>query len=216
VVRVLFPYARARVGAFIQAHHGDAEVAADLALLAREQAADDAGGQDPPPWRASSESAVRYVEWLMDRDRKSTGLKSLQGRIWKEGYEKGELRGQVYPDVPPAFERWRRQDRGIAIFSSGSVLAQRLLFACTEAGDLTRWIDAYFDTTTGPKGASASYERIATALGRPARHILFVSDVPGELDAARLAGIRTALCARDGEPLAPTHAVIRTFEEVYP
>jgi len=78
----------------------------------------------------------------MDRDRKSTGLKSLQGRIWEEGYRSGALRGEVFADVPRAFERWRRQGRDIAIFSSGSVLAQKLLFASTPAGDLTSHIRA--------------------------------------------------------------------------
>ena len=216
VVGVLFPYARARVAGFLREHASDPEVRADLALLAAEHAADEAAGQDPPGWSGSVESVVRYVHRLMDRDRKSPGLKSLQGRIWREGYERGELRGQVYPDVPPAFERWKRQGRGIAIFSSGSVLAQQLLFANSTAGDLTAWIDAHFDTTSGPKGSRASYERIAAALGQPASHLQFVSDVVAELDAARLAGFQTALCARAAQALASTHPMIRTFAEVCP
>lgn len=216
VVGVLFPYARARVASFLHDRASDAEVRADLALLAAEQAEDEAAGQGPPGWHALIESAARYVHWLMDRDRKSTGLKSLQGRIWREGYERGELRGQVYPDVAPAFERWKQQGRGIAIFSSGSVQAQRLLFTHSTAGDLTPWIDAHFDTTTGPKGAAASYERIAAALGQPASRLLFVSDVVAELDAARLAGMQTSLCVRGAAPLAPSHPMIRTFEEICP
>lgn len=216
VVGVLFPYARARVASFLHDRASDAEVRADLALLAAEHAEDEAAGQGPPDWNASIESAVRYVHWLMDRDRKSTGLKSLQGRIWREGYERAELRGQVYADVAPAFERWKRQGRGIAIFSSGSVQAQRLLFAYSTAGDLTPWIDAHFDTTTGPKGAAASYERIAAALGQPASRLLFVSDVVAELDAARLAGIQTSLCVRGATRRAPSHPMIRTFEEICP
>lgn len=216
VVGVLFPYARAHVAGFLHQRASDTEVRADLALLAAEHAADEAAGQDPPGWNGSVESAWPYVHWLMDRDRKSTGLKSLQGRIWREGYERAELRGQVYPDVAPAFERWKRQDRGIAIFSSGSIQAQRLLFRHSTAGDLTPWIDAHFDTTTGPKGAGASYERIAAVLHKPASRLLFVSDVVAELDAARLAGMSTSLCVRGTEPLAPSHPVIRTFEEVCP
>lgn len=114
----------------------------------------------------------------MDRDRKSTALKSLQGKIWDEGYRSGELRGEVYPDVPPALERWRRHGVDTAIFSSGSVQAQQLLFRSTPFGDLTRFMRAYFDTTTGPKTEPESYRRIATALGRDPRDVLFVSDVP--------------------------------------
>ena len=159
---------------------------------------------------------VAYVHWLMDRDRKSTGLKSLQGKIWEEGYRSGELKSEVYPDVPPAFEHWRRQEVELAIFSSGSVQAQRALFAHTAAGNLTRFIQAYFDTTTGPKTSPQSYERIAATLGRIPSEVLFVSDVSAELDAALAAGMRTALCVRTPGILPSTdvHRVIHSFDEL--
>jgi enolase-phosphatase E1 len=152
----------------------------------------------------------------MDQDKKSTGLKSLQGKIWEEGYRTGELRGEVYPDVPPALERWRRQEIDIAIFSSGSVQAQRSLFASTAAGDLTRFIRAYFDTTTGPKTAPDSYARIAAALERSPSEVLFLSDVGPELDAARTAGMRTALCVRPpgSAPSAGAHPVIHALDQL--
>lgn len=153
----------------------------------------------------------------MDRDRKSTALKSLQGKIWDEGYRSGELRGEVYPDVPPALERWRREGLDIAIFSSGSIQAQQLLFRSTPFGDLTRFMRAYFDTTTGPKTQPESYRRITAALGRDPRDVLFVSDVPAELDAAQRAGMQTRLCVRDPEsPLdaAGVHQVVRDFDEL--
>jgi enolase-phosphatase E1 len=160
-------------------------------------------------------SAAAYAEWLMDRDRKSTALKSLQGRIWKGGYRSGALKSHVYPDVRPALERWRAQRRSVAIFSSGSVLAQRLLFEHTVEGDLTPLIHSYFDTTTGPKGAANSYRRIAEALRVAPAAVWFVSDVAAELDAARAAGMMTALCVRDGAaPPASDHPVLRTFEEI--
>ena len=63
----------------------------------------------------------------MDRDRKSTALKSLQGKIWKSGFESGELKGTLFPDVAEAFVRWAMAAR-VAIYSSGSVEAQQLLF----------------------------------------------------------------------------------------
>jgi len=152
----------------------------------------------------------------MDRDRKSTGLKSLQGKIWEEGYRAGDLRSEVYPDVPPALERWRRQGIDIAIFSSGSVQAQRSLFTNTAAGDLTRFIRAYFDTTIGPKTAPHSYVRIAAALERSPSEVLFLSDVGAELDAALTAGMRTALCVRTpgSAPSAGGHPVIHAFDEL--
>jgi enolase-phosphatase E1 len=152
----------------------------------------------------------------MDLDRKSTALKALQGRVWQQGFEKGELRGEVYPDVPPALARWRAQGRTVAIFSSGSVLAQKQLFSRSIAGDLTPHLCAHFDTTTGPKRASASYAKIARELDVKPRAVLFLSDVAAELDAAREAGLATALCERPGS--VPTgdagHTRIRSFDEV--
>jgi enolase-phosphatase E1 len=152
----------------------------------------------------------------MDRDKKSTGLKSLQGKIWEEGYREGKLRGEVYPDVPPALERWRRQGIDIAIFSSGSVQAQRSLFSNTAAGNLTRFIRAYFDTTTGPKTTPESYARIAAALQRSTSEVLFLSDVVAELDAALKVGMQTALCVREpgSVPAAGAHPVILAFDQL--
>jgi enolase-phosphatase E1 len=145
-------------------------------------------------------------------------LKSLQGKVWEGGYLSGLLRGQVYADVPRAFARWRGQGRGVYIFSSGSVLAQKLLFAHTTEGDLTPYIDGYFDTTTGAKTEAASYRSIAAAIGSPAPEVLFVSDVAAELEAARDAGMQTALCVRDGRagPEAPARPTVRTFDSVFP
>jgi enolase-phosphatase E1 len=152
----------------------------------------------------------------MDRDRKSTGLKSLQGKVWEAGYRAGDLRSVVYPDVPPALERWRGQGIDAAIFSSGSVQAQRSLFANTAAGDLTRFIRAYFDTTTGSKTAPQSYARIAAALERSPSEVLFLSDIGAELDAALSAGMQTALCVRTqgSAPSAGAHPVIHAFDQV--
>jgi enolase-phosphatase E1 len=223
VYQVLFPFARARVKAFLRQHVFFEEVRADMARLLEEQAADERRGLEPPPLRGATldaqlESAVAYVHWLMDRDRKSTPLKSLQGRIWEEGYQSGELRSQVFPDVPVALERWTQQERDIGIFSSGSVLAQKLLFAHTEVGDLTRFIRAYFDTNIGAKQDPESYRRIATALQRLPSEILFISDVTAELDAAQSAGLKTLLCVRPGnrpQPATSAHPVIHTFAEVF-
>jgi enolase-phosphatase E1 len=217
VTRVLFPYAREHVRAFLEAHAHDAAVAADLRALAAERAAEE-GPLAPPPWSSTIEAAVAYVHFLMDQDRKSTALKSLQGRMWAEGYAAGVLRGEVYPDVAPAFARWRAQGREIAIFSSGSVRAQKLIFRHLPGGDLTPFLRAYFDTTTGPKRDPRSYGAIAGALGMGAGAVLFLSDVGEELDAARAAGLRTALCVREGGGAAApgAHPVIRGFDEVCP
>ncbi len=213
VYRTLFPYARARLASHLAEHWADERTRADVARLEAEHREH---SDSAPAWRDEPEAVTAYLAWLMDQDRKSTGLKSVQGRIWEEGYRRGELRGAVYPDVPSAFERWRRAGRRIAIFSSGSVLAQRLLFANSGAGDLTGFIDAYFDTTTGPKREPASYRRIADALSLAPERVLFLSDVAAELDAARTSGMATALSLREGAepPSGHSHVVIRSFEEV--
>jgi enolase-phosphatase E1 len=211
----LFGYARARVSSFLERHWDDPEVRADVARLQAEHAAE-SSEPAPPVSRVDVPAIVTYVHWLMDRDWKSTGLKSLQGKIWEEGYRGGELKSEVYPDVVPALERWRRQGIDVAIFSSGSVQAQRSLFRNTNAGDLTHFIRAYFDTTTGPKATPESYKRIAETLKRPPSEMLFISDVAGELDAAQAAKMQTALCVRTlgSTPSSGTHPVIHAFDEL--
>ena len=127
-----------------------------------------------------------------------------------------ELHGEVFPDVTPALERWRREGVDVRIFSSGSILAQRLLFSSTRAGDLTQYLNGYFDTTTGPKNEPWSYVAIALAFGVPSSEILFISDVTRELDAARAAGMKTLLCVRPGNHSQPEndHRVIGSFEGI--
>lgn len=223
VYEVLFPFARRHAREFLSQHQLSDAVRADVEALKAERRADSEAGREPPAWRDESadsrlESATLYVHWLMDQDRKSTALKSLQGNVWESGYLSGQLRAEVYADVPPAFARWRGQRRSIYIFSSGSVLAQRLLFAHTTEGDLTVYIGGYFDTTTGAKAERSSYESICAATGTEASEVLFVSDVTAELDAARAAGMRTALCVRPGrpEPEPGGHDIIHTFDVLFP
>ena len=151
--------------------------------------------------------------WLMDRDRKATARKSLQGKIWKAGFESGELKGTLFPDVPEALARWAERAK-VAIYSSGSVEAQRLLFRYSIFGDMTPRIAGYFDTRTGPKQASASYKAIAAAMKVEPGEVLFFSDVVRELDPAREAGCQTRLVVREGNaPVddANGHSVVESF-----
>jgi enolase-phosphatase E1 len=236
VHEVLFSYARSQVRSFLTEHFGSAELLADLQQLREEHATDVKQNRQPPalgdlgvdvdvdvegevdgPRDAEIDSLVEYVSWLIDRDRKSTGLKSLQGKIWKQGYSDGTLKAELFADVAPALERWRHAGLKIGIFSSGSSLAQKLLFAHTEAGDLTGFIDNYFDTTVGSKTDVASYRRIASALRLPAHDVLFISDVAPELDAAGAAGMQTLLCVRPGnhaQPFAEQYQIIRDFDGI--
>ena len=215
VYKTLFPYARANMKEFLMTRLSGGQLSEEVAGLAREHRVDVRAGLSPPA--LSEDSLVEYLYWLMDQDRKSTALKSIQGKIWEAGYNRGELKSEVFADVPVAFERWTSQGREICIYSSGSVLAQKLLFANTEAGDLTPFIRAYFDTNIGPKKDAASYCKIAGDLMREPGEIMFVSDVADELEAARSAGLQTLLCIRPGnapQASADRYEVISSFHEV--
>jgi enolase-phosphatase E1 len=219
VYGTLYRYALRHLRPFLVRHAEDEGVRADLARLREEHDGDRAADEDPPAWREDEplESAALYAEWLTQRDRKATGWKALQGRVWEDGYRFGTLQGAVYQDVPRALERWRGQGKAIAIFSSGSVLAQRLLFAHSTLGDLTPHLSGYYDTTSGHKREPESYARIARDLGCEPARVLFLSDVVAELDAALGAGLETALCVReDGQAELSPHPVVRSFDEVSP
>lgn len=208
---VLFPFARQHVREFLIQHLTEPEVKKDLDALAAEHSQDRAanasmssitGSEGFPPAApiidSQIDSVVAYVNWLIDRDRKSQALKSLQGKIWEEGYRSGTLKAPLFDDVVPNLKRLRSKGTRVAIFSSGSVLAQKLLFAHTETGDHSDLIDEYFDTEVGSKVTAGSYEEIAKRLGLSPFEIVFISDVTKELKAAHQVGMETLLCVRPG------------------
>jgi enolase-phosphatase E1 len=222
VYQILFPYARARLKDFITRHKGDEEIRSILTALFAEHTEDKSADLPPLPYSDKLDeeqiaAIATYCYWLIDHDRKVTPLKTLQGKIWEEGYRSGELKSEVFPDVAPNLGRWREQDKTICIYSSGSVLAQKLLFAHTAQGDLTKFVHAFFDTNVGHKTEPGSYLKIAELLRRKSSEILFISDVVAELDAARAAGFETLLCVRPGnhpQPDSSVHEMIETFDEV--
>ena len=194
VYDVLFSFAKREVGDFLTARRHDPAVREAAAALAAEAAVADADLDDPAGLTRVALAAVA----LMDRDVKSTPLKALQGMIWRGGFESGTLVSHVFDDVPPALAAWADSGLDVRIYSSGSIEAQRLFFAPTSHGDLTPRLRGHYDTTTGPKREAASYAAIAADMGIPPRQILFLSDVGAELDAARQAGMATALAVRPG------------------
>ena len=205
---VLFPYARTRLPAFVETHADEAEVQHWLHEAAKEAGLVSATRQ---------EIIDLLIGWI-DADRKSTALKALQGMIWQAGYEDGEYRAHVYPEVPARLRAWHAAGKRLYVYSSGSVAAQKLLFAHTEAGNLTPFFSGYFDTETGPKRDAESYRRIAGAIGVPAGEILFLSDIAEELDAARAAGMQTILLARAPShcPERSAHRCVVDFDAIVP
>jgi len=214
VYDVLFPYSSDRLRDFVLAHYEDAEIRRIVEGLYQEYQHE----KDPAPAFVApedEEGAVSYLEWLMDRDRKSTGLKAIQGLIWKEGFESGELKGEFFPDVEPALRRWQAAGIKVFIFSSGSVLAQQLLFRYSAAGDLSPLVNGHFDTETGPKREAGSYLAIAEAIGFEPANIMFVSDVLEELTAAHDAGLHVRLALRPGNKPVAKHGfeTVEDFED---
>lgn len=208
---VLFPYARAKLPAFVREHGRDPEVRRWLDAAAVEISA--SACQDAV--------IVETLQGWIDEDRKHTALKALQGMVWQAGYREGDFTAPLYPDVAPALRAWHAAGHLLAVYSSGSVPAQRLLFAHTDAGDLTPLFSGFFDTEVGGKREAASYRAIAAKLARQPGDILFLSDVVAELDAAREAGLRTVLLdRRDDYPHPRTgtaangHARAESFADI--
>jgi enolase-phosphatase E1 len=215
---VLFPFARREVGDFLTRHQTSPEV-----LRALEQIARDSGpGSNSEGDRTNLESESERAAWvtrihaLMDADAKQTGLKWLQGLIWDEGYQSGELKSVLFSDAVESIRAWHRSGLRLHIYSSGSIAAQRLFFAYSDSGDWTGCLEGYHDTTTGPKRAVASYQAIVAGAGLPANEILFLSDITEELDAALEAGCQTAWVVRPGNKPGQTdrHPTIRSFAEI--
>jgi enolase-phosphatase E1 len=223
VYKTLFPYASHKLESFLRENAGNPEIYSLMEELRRQCEAERASGPEPPEWRDASEeerlrSCVARGQWLIARDSKCTPLKCIEGKIWQRGYQRGDLRGEVYPDVPVAFERWKSQKRIICIYSSGSAMAQRMLFQSTPFGDLTPHISLYFDTRVGAKAEPDSYKKIACSFACRPEQFLFITDAVREVEAARSAGMHVLRCEREAH--VPAHAdtetVIQDFTNVFP
>lgn len=207
---VLFPYARRALPDFVARRGDEPEVRRWL-----DEAALDIGGV------VSDDCIVELLQGWIDEDRKHTALKALQGMVWRDGYERGDYRAHFYADAAESLRHWHADGHPLYVYSSGSVPAQKLFFGYSEAGDLTPLVSGWFDTEIGHKRDADSYRRITDAIGRAPGDILFLSDVVEELDAAREAGLRTALLDRRGDYPQPRegddchgHARFESFADI--
>jgi enolase-phosphatase E1 len=201
---VLFPYSRAHLADFVRHHADELPVKALLAEV-RQIVAEK---------RDTEQLITQLLDWI-DQDKKVTPLKSLQGLIWEAGYQQGDFNGHLYADAAENLKKWHTQGLDLYVYSSGSVYAQKLLFAHTEFGDLTPLFSGYFDTHIGGKQQTESYQHIAEAIGLPAKQLLFLSDIIEELNAAKEAGFTTIQLTREGACDAQTdHPQVSSFDEI--
>ena len=209
---VLFPYARRALPGFVRTHGNRPDVRQWLDAVASEHGA-----------MCDDDMIVETLQGWIDEDRKHTALKALQGMVWETGYREGDFSAHLHPDVAPRLREWHEAGHPLAVYSSGSVPAQKLFFGHSVAGDLLPLFEDFFDTEVGHKRESDSYRRIAQQLNRAPGDILFLSDVVEELDAAREAGMRTVLLDRREDYPEPRegdaangHARVERFDEISP
>ncbi|WP_417567942.1 acireductone synthase [Marinobacter sp.] len=202
---VLFPYASEHMPDFVRAQCQDNPAVAEQL---------DAVAEQSDVAREDVDGLIEVLAGWIREDRKETSLKTLQGMVWEQGYQQGELKGHIYADAADYLQRWH--DRGLRLFvySSGSVKAQKLIFGFTTEGDFTPFFSGYFDTRIGGKKEPASYRNILTELGVEACTVLFLSDVEAELEAAEEAGMKTAWLVREGDLPETERFVARNFAEV--
>jgi enolase-phosphatase E1 len=207
VHEVMFPFARARLADFVAAQSNNPAVQEQLAAtltLAHSEG------------DAREDAVAILLDWIA-QDRKATPLKALQGMIWKDGFESGELISDVFADAIAQLRAWHQAGIPLYVYSSGSIQAQKLYFGHTAEGDLTPLFSGYFDTTSGAKTEATSYQRIATTIGIAPEQILFLSDLVSELDAARDASMQTLHILRSTDPISPTvsnHPQLHSFAAI--
>lgn len=224
---VLFPYAAKNMKSYLERTWAEERTIAEVEAVKNQVDADEAVNVPNVPKipqttdkTAMLHAVVENLLWNIKQDRKIGALKNIQGHIWEEGYNRGDLHSLVYPDAARFLSRTISEGFRIAIYSSGSRDAQRLLFKHSDQGDLRRYISCYFDTSVGHKRTSTSYVDIVKSLGVDSpSDVVFVTDIPEEATAAEAAGLRTIIAVRPGNaPLPKDHnfQVVSTFDDLLP
>ena len=214
---ILFPYAKTHLSAFITASKDQPECTRILQNAWQEWRADQSHDSQKLLQSASEGPSndplnlIPYLEHLIETDQKSPPLKELQGLIWDHGYANGDLTAELFPEVWDCLNTWKRRGLTLSVYSSGSIHAQKLLYSHTSQGDCSAEFTHWFDTSTGPKKETSSYQSIRDVLGVAAEKILFISDSKEECDAAAMSGMKTLFSLREGNPcMTPGHHTVIT------
>lgn len=205
VKNVLFPYSAEKFPEYLTNNSTDPFFLLELKSIA---------GAIRPDGTIDVELTTRHFLDLIKQDVKDPLLKDIQGKIWRDGYEQQAYKAHVYEDVAPNWTRWHKAGRRLAIYSSGSVQAQKLFFKYSEAGDLLSLLSGHFDLAIGPKKEQSSYSKIASELGVKPKEVAFFSDVKEELVAAKASGLQAIQVRRPQTPLATFDPFILSFSEV--
>ena len=222
VTNTLFPYAQSELKNFLETHRNNPSIN-QLIKNADEEWRQD-NDEDSAILRRQLDESQRhihpkvevYLQLLITADKKSTALKDIQGKIWREGYTTGRISSELYEDAYESLKRWHKQGFRLAVYSSGSIEAQHLLYKYTNKGDLEYLFSHWFDTHVGNKKKGSSYTYIASAMDCKPENILFISDNSDKCDAAKNAGLITLYSLRDGNPQQEPrdHPVIISLDDV--
>jgi enolase-phosphatase E1 len=221
VSQTLFPYASQQLPTYLHVHQGDPDIAALIEELEKlwqedkDPAAKQLRRQQDSPATEPAQALMPYLQHLIRTDQKVTALKDLQGRIWESGYSQGVLVAPIYEDVPSTLSGWKEQGLCLAVYSSGSIAAQKLLYRYSNAGNLSTLFEHWFDTRTGLKQTPESYSSISRHMQCESTNILFISDSYNEVEAAHQAGLHVLLSHREDSPIPPSpYQAIRSFHEI--
>lgn len=202
---VLFPYSKEKMTGFVKENKYNPEVQRILDEVRKIE------GKD-----LTDEEVIEVLKRWIDEDRKIAPLKDIQGLIWKEGFETGELKAALYEDAYRKLKEWKEK-YPIYVYSSGSIQAQKLFFSHTNYGNILDWFSGHFDTKIGNKKESESYKKIAKEIGLNPEGILFLSDNPDEITASASAGMKVIRIVRadDAEYIENfPYKQIKNFDEI--
>jgi len=206
VKEVLFPYSKEKLDKFLKENKDKPEIKKIIEEIEKIEGK-----------KLSLEEVIKILKQWIDEDKKITPLKDLQGYIWKDGFESGELKAPIYEDAMEKIKEWKNKGYKIYIYSSGSVNAQKLFFSHTNYGNILNLFDGHFDTKIGNKKEATSYLKISKEIGVNPKNIVFLSDDEKEIESANEAGLNVIKVSRKGDkPYIPNYPFkqIRSFKEL--